>query len=590
MNTPTFMPMLVIAFVAHAWGADFVLVSEGRPQAQIVLAEREAAGPVLFAAQELQRYVQAMSGALLPIVEAASLDSPVTQGVVVTADPRAVPGTGASQPSAGSEDHYLLQVSEKRITIAGSTPRAALFATYDLLERLGCGWCVPGDDTVPKRSTLSISPLQFDTAPAFQYRMMLDFPLMSLAQSIAIADWIAKNRMNWVHPCANAMGEPKAWYERREKLVPEIQKRGLHLIFGGHTMHTWLPPEYFKEHPDWFAYNDAERQPPTLCVTNVDMTAELIQNLERFLDRCPEVDVVDLWHPDGDVFCHCPACTQGLVPAEARGKKPEGTPADAVKSAYVVSYLKFMNRVAAAIEKSHPKVMVSPLIYGPADHAMPDGSPALADNLLVGLAHISRDSYQPLAGEPRSARNLRYLGNDLTWMGAARHHYIYEYYNGWVAPYIYPGAQVIVRDLKILKELGSQGASSDMYGYSPCNMYVGARALWSPEISWEAAVRDFHGRYYGDAGQEMAENWVGLEKGVYGKAGYQSGGALNEPSRRAKSGEWFNQVRPQQIGLLEGWIARTADPLVKARLERALKPWKMWNAEARWWAFPPFEG
>ena len=128
-----------------------------------------------------------------------------------------------------------------------------------------------------------------------------------------------------------------------------------------------------------------------------------------------------------------------------------------------------------------------------------------------------------------------------------------------------------------------------MYGYSPCNMYVGARALWSPGVSWEAAVRDFNLRYYGDAGQEMADNWVELEKGVYGKAGYQSGGALNDPSRRAKSGEWLNEIRPRQIKVLEGLIARTADPLVKARLERALKPWKMWSAEARWWAFPPFE-
>jgi hypothetical protein len=277
------------------------------------------------------------------------------------------------------------------------------------------------------------------------------------------------------------------------------------------------------------------------------------------------------------------------VPAEARGKKPDETPADAVKSAYVISYVQFMNRVAAAIGRSHPKVMVSPLIYGPVDHAMPDGCPPLADNLLAGLAHISRDSYRPLAGEPGSPRNKRYLGNDLTWMAGSKHHYIYEYYNGWVAPYIYPGAQVIVRDLQVLKELGSQGASSDMYGYSPCNMYVGARALWSPGVSWEAAVRDFHLRYYGGAGQEMAENWVELENGVHGKLGYQSGGALNDPSRRAPCGEWFNEIRSQQIHLLERLIARSEDPRVKARLERALKPWKMWNTEARWWAFPPFE-
>jgi len=594
MRTPACVPGLVILLVAAAPGlaADFVLVSQGRPRAEIVLAERDAIGPMLFAAQELQRYVQAMSGATVPIVRAATPESPGSPGmarIVLRADLPPAAGIDAGRARPEGLDRYRLQVSETGATIVGSTPRAVLFGTYDLLERLGCGWCVPGDDTVPRRSTLSLPALEVDTAPALRYRMMLDFPLRSVAQSVAIVDWIAKNRMNWVHPCPNAMGEPQAWYGRRNAVVPELRKRGLGLIFGGHTMHTWLPPERFQEHPDWFACNDAQRKPPTLCVTNGEMTAELVRNVKRFLDRCPEVDVVDLWHPDSDVFCHCPACTQGLVPAEARGKKPEGTPADAVKAAYATSHVRFVNRVAEAIGKSHPKVMLSPLIYGPADHAMPDGCPAPADNVLVGLAHIARDSYRPLAGEPRSAINLRYLGNDLTWMARSKHHYIYEYYNCWVAPYIYPGGQVIVEDLRILKTLGAQGASSDMYGYTPCNMYVAARALWSPDVSWEAAVRDFHVRYYGDAGQEMGDNEVKLAKGLYGKAGYGSGGALNKPERMADSGRWLNEVRPQQVRLLEGLIARATDPVVNARLERALKPWKTWGAEARWWALPPLE-
>jgi hypothetical protein len=92
-----------------------------------------------------------------------------------------------------------------------------------------------------------------------------------------------------------------------------------------------------------------------------------------------------------------------------------------------------VNRVAEAIAKSHPKVMVGPLIYSQTDHAMPDECPAPADNVLVGLAHFFRDSYRPLIGEPRSAINLRFLGNDLTWMAKAKHAYIYEYYNGWTA-------------------------------------------------------------------------------------------------------------------------------------------------------------
>ena len=489
------------------------------------------------------------------------------------------------------EDHYRLNIDATKLQIEGASPRAVLFGAYDVLERLGCGWCVPGDDAIPKRGTLEMAPLQVDLRPAFQFRMMLDFPLLSVAQSIAISDWIAKNRLNWMHPCPNAHGEPTAWYERRDRVLPELRKRGLRLLIGGHTMHTWIPETHFASHPEWFALDGGARKPPTLCVTNAEMTAELIKNMQRFLDRCPETDVIDLWHQDTEAFCHCAQCTRGvLAETTAKDKQPPPVPADAVQSAYVISYIEFVNRVAAALARSHPKVMVGPLIYGQTDRAMPDGAPALADNVLLGLAHIGRDSYRPLIGEPKSAVNMRFLGNDLTWIAKAKYSYIYEYYNGWIVPYIYPGVQVIVRDLQTLHQLQVQGVSSDMYGYSPINMYVAARAFWSPGLDWKAAVRDFCTRYYGDVAEEMAENEIRLTTGIFGLNGYQANGARDpESATRPAAGRYLEQQRPGQIAFLEGLIKKTKDPQVRVRLERALQPWSQWNKEPRFWAFPEFK-
>ena len=548
--------------------------------AQIVVEAEQPEAPLAFAAQELQRYIKEMSGAELPIA------GQVSKKPVIVLASRPLQQAGGVLGDPREEDHYRLKVDAKKLLIEGASPRAVLFGVYDLLERLGCGWCVPGDEVVPRHETLEMAPLQVDTRPAFQYRMLLDFPMLSVAQTLGICDWIAKNRMNWVRECANAHGEPKAWYERRERVAPELRKRGLRLIVGGHTMHTWVPETNFASHPDWFAYDAGQRKAPTLCVANGEMTAELIKNMQRFLDRCPEVDVIDLWHTDGTVFCHCAKCTRGVL---AEGGK-ETAPADAVHSAYVISYIEFVNRVAAAIARSHPKVMLGPLIYSQTDRAMPDGCPALADNVLLGLAHFFRDSYRPLIGEPKSAINLRFLGNDLTWMAKSKHSYIYEYYNGWIAPYIYPGAQVIVRDLQILQQLQIQGVSSDMYGYSPINMYVAARALWSPGIAWETAVRDFCIRYYGDVGEEMAGNEIRLEKGIFGLSGYQASGA-RDPERESlpASARYLQRQRSEQITFLRGLIDRTTDPQIRARLERALKPWSLWSKEPRFWAFPEFE-
>jgi len=266
-------------------------------------------------------------------------------------------------------------------------------------------------------------------------------------------------------------------------------------------------------------------------------------------------------------------------------------PADAVQSAYVLSYVEFVNRVAEAIATSHPKVMIGPLVYSQTDRAFPDGCPALADNVLIGMAHISRDSYRPIVGEPKSPVNLRFLGNDLTWIAKSKHSYIYEYYNGWIAPYIHPGAQVIVRDLQTFETLQVQGVSSDMYGYSPLNMYVAARALWSPGIDWKSVIREFCLRFYGDVGGEMARNEIRLETGIFGLNGYQASGARDPEkwSPPPAAGLYLQEQRPGQIQFLKGVIARTKEPQVKARLERALKPWSEWNTEPRFWAFPEFK-
>ena len=578
--------LIFCPFVCHgASSKAFVLVAKGQPEAEIVL-EEQAESTVTFAARELRRYVKEMSGTELAVVPVPSKRPAILLAV------RALQHDKKLLKDPREEDHYRLNIDGKKLQIEGASPRAVLFGVYDVLERLGCGWCVPGDDAIPKHATLEMPALQVDTRPAFQYRMMVEFPMMSVEQSIAIADWLAKNRMNWVHPAPNAHGEPKLWYDRRDRVLPEYKKRGLHVNIGGHTMHTWVPEtNNFTSHPEWFAYNAGERKGPTLCVANPEMTAEAIKNIQRFLDRCPEVEIIDFWHPDDEVFCHCEKCTRGLLPESTKGKQPEWMATNAVKSAYLITYVEFINRVAQGIATSHPKVMVSPLMYALTEQAMLDDCPAMADNVIAGLAHISRDSYRPLSGEPQSTINERFLGIDLTWISKSKHHYIYEYYNCWIAPFIYPGAEMIARDLQIMEALGVQGSSSDMWGYSPINMYVAARALWSPNVSWKDVTREFCARYYGDVGKEMADNELRLETGIFGLTGYQASGARDPEKWKEPptAGLFLRDQRPGQITLLKGLIDKTKDPQVKVRLERQLKPWTEWNKESRWWAFPEFK-
>src|SRR2546430_2186011 len=189
------MALTSLLFCFLGFAADlskFSITSGGQPVAEIVVEAEQPEPPITFAAQELQRYVKQMSGAELPLVRARS-----TKPSIIL-ESRSIEKQASEGPR--EQDHYRLQIQSNELLIEGANARAVLYGVYDLLERLGCGWCVPGDDTVPKRNALEMPPMQADARPAFEYRMMLDYPLLSVAQSIAIVDWLAKNRMNRVHP------------------------------------------------------------------------------------------------------------------------------------------------------------------------------------------------------------------------------------------------------------------------------------------------------------------------------------------------------------------------------------------------------
>src|SRR6185436_9906617 len=61
-----FIAALATLLTAPGTAADFILVSDGRARAEIVIDSRDPAAPLRFAAEELERYVKAMSGASLP--------------------------------------------------------------------------------------------------------------------------------------------------------------------------------------------------------------------------------------------------------------------------------------------------------------------------------------------------------------------------------------------------------------------------------------------------------------------------------------------------------------------------------------------
>lgn len=568
------------------------IVRNGMTRLRLIVGEH-AHEPVVFAAHEVRRYVHEMTGAELPIVRRARGAAELCLESVGRRGAKAGPRQ-CRRTANDSSDTYRIRVNSAGACISGESARAALYGAYDLLEQLGCGFCVPGEDTVPRKRSLTLRAGDRQVSPAFAYRGQLDFPLGSIQRSKILIDWIAKNRLNWYHAGANASTLPverrrrqstepsERWTVRRRAVCDALKQRGLRLQFGGHTMMTWLSDEYFDAHPEWFALINGKRgslgsgRHRPLCVTNQPMRRQLVRNMRRFLDENPQAEILDLWHPDSDAFCHCPQCLCGV--SEDHGDEFVGM-------AYLRSFVGFANAVAEQLQRTHPHVRVSPLVnYSQSTNWPLPAHVEINNNVLVGLAHFPplRDSYLPLTGDPHSEGNTRLLGIDLSWKSKAQHTYLYEYYNSWYMPFIHPQALLAGRDLKLLSALGFNGLSSDMWGWTPVNLYVVARLMWDPSRSAQALVADFCRRYYGRAADPMYDYWMGLEELFQGIPGYLSSEQAMATCRKA---------RRRCVSYLKDVASSVSDTALRSRIERCLLPWL--NLEdrnrARWWAVPSFK-
>jgi len=525
--------------------SSLALVKDGKPLAGIVIADHSPALPVRFAAEELQRYLREISGAVLPIGTAAA-----GPAVVLS-----VPG------NIFHEDAHQLRMEGDRLLLTGGSPRAVLYAVYQLLERLGCGFCVPGDETIPCRRTLTVPPLELFELPAFPVRSQVDFPFTEapLAWNLALIDWLAKNRFNWYHPAPNAFGEPVAWNERKAILLDALAKRGLHLHIGGHTLHTWLPPaRYAAEHPEWFALLKRgrrwERVPPLVCASNPEMHCMVADNICDFLDRNPEVEAVDCWEADIGEFCQCPQCLGGI---------PRTANEETRRAAYMVAYMELINDVAGVVAARHPGVMVAANVYAANGVIAPLRCPELADNVIVTPCHIMRDSYQALTESPA---NLRLLAVDVSWRQKAKHVAIYEYYNAWTNSGIYPIVNVMAEDLDLLRCLDFTRLETDQGGWNPINLYAAARLLWNLSGNWEELIIDFCRRHYGKAAEAMTSYWLDLERGIRGQYGYIAdlGGST----------QYLLSRKEDALAELQRLIDSAHDPVTRDRLRRECVAWE----------------
>jgi hypothetical protein len=229
-------------------------VDEGNENGAILWWSAAESPVPAFAAAEVQRYVQQMSGVSLPIVRVQINMAPsdLASALVLVAGEQAAAYRGTSPrrqlpadwlaPAASklagfAEDSFVAERQGSALVLAGRNQRGTLYAAYDFLTRQGCRFFAPAfaaysghHEEIPSRDTIDLLGSLPVSAPSYSRRGIYGGGETTrqpvLADLIAIFDWMAKNGLNtYAYPVRFGLAQWDSW---RSVLLPEVAKRDVH--------------------------------------------------------------------------------------------------------------------------------------------------------------------------------------------------------------------------------------------------------------------------------------------------------------------------------------------------------------------------
>ena len=511
--------------------APLTLVEKGKSTYTICLSE--AASPSeKHAAEELQRFLEEMSGARLPI--ASDAEKPAGDLILLgksvlveQLDPR-IPYS-----RLGAEG-FVLKTSGKQLLIVGGAQRGTLYGVYTFLDKLGCRWFTPEVSVIPKKPTLTVAPLDEMQKPAFEYRE----PFFREASD---RDWAARNRVNGASMALDESTGGKFVY------YPFV-----------HSAYLILPPEkYFKDHPEYYALVDGKRRSERaqLCLTNPNVLRLTIQTVLGWMEQHPEASIYSVSQNDCEGWCECENCL--------RVEQEEG-------GAHSGPFLRFVNAVAAEVGKKHPDKLIDTLAYWytepPPLHARP------LPNVRIRLCPIGVCEAHPY----ENCKDDAYFMNHLrAWSKITNQLYIWHYvtnFSHYLLPF--PDFDELAADIPMYRKNGVVGiflegdfAEGGGGENAELRSYVMARLLWNPSVDVNKTVNEFLAAYYGKAAPPMRSYFDLLERQVRlappGKG--QSMWIYSSPGSSYLSEEFLAQSEK----LFQEAEMAAADQATKARVAKA---------------------
>ena len=412
------------------------------------------------AARELSDHLKLVTGATFPTIAESAAPAGGRSLIYV--------GNTAAAPKKNYRfDEILIKMDGGNLVLAGHSKRGCLYAVYSFLQDVvGVRWWTPEDTFTPKKPTLVVA----------------DDLLVSYAPQMISREMYHRDAQPTVF---------SARMKGNGNLTPEYGG-AVRIINFVHSFYKYLPPEkYFAAHPEWYSEIDGKRkhEQAQLCLTSDEMLRELTKNVLQSLRNDREAKIIDVSQNDWYGFCTCKKCKA----------------IDDAEGSHAGTLVTMLNRVAEAVEKEFPDVLVESLAYQYT--RKPPKSIRPRDNVLIRLCTIECSYIQPLDGE----QNRTFAADIEGWSKLAKHLFIWDYttnYNDYVGPH--PNLRVLVPNVRYCVKHGAVGMFEEGEGDDFCELknWLLLRAMWEPNLDAEKLIDEFLNGYYGaEVGPLVKQYW-----------------------------------------------------------------------------------
>jgi hypothetical protein len=496
-----------------ASAADLTLVADGKPNAVIIVAAGETNATI--AAEAIQKYVEKMSGAKLPIVKEGEADASGMKVKIAVGHTKLAAEKGVKVPSGFKEvvgdpnvfeeEGFTIKTRGDVIVVGGNSDgpyRGTIYGGYDFLERLGCRFYFPGDwgEVVPEKKTIAFPETDVTSKPDFALR------------ENNLGGWIPSTPEEWK---IFANWEDKAKYTHGTTFYP--------VVGDGFLAYLVPPNEFFPKEPELFQMNQQGSRKPTevapgkyyeniamLSLGNPRTFEVSVQNLkEAFAGKRKMGNVspngVGISPPDGAVFDY--------DPKYKNNNQNFNYPTYVHHAMNSEEFFGF----AAKLAKEFPDKWVATMSY--AGREMPPQGVKIPPNLAVMYAPIASCVLHP-CNDPGCWRRQETASILRQWCKLTPHVYMYDYNPGFLLGCFLPERDVanFAANVKFYKEIKMKGFQTEgrkAFMETWISFYVRGKLMWDANADVEAIKKDFYNTFFGaEAGPLVQQWWDECEKAL----------------------------------------------------------------------------